>query len=312
MDICDTMNVQVTPDKLPDNAAPVDWEFASLFADVCCEGALIAAKSSVCVVGLARDIDGVLPFSIERVEHTVRHFASWKAIVLENDSTDDTKDILKKWATKRPDNVVVQMSDTGNPRMHGFEPERTVAMARYRNECRELVERHAPDADYVIVVDLDAWGGWSIHGIINGIGWHQRLPDAGCMASTSLFKHTAYKIGRDLVWCHYDNWAFRWMGWQPRLGPWFTFWVPPPGAPPIECNSAFGGCGIYKTAAYLSSEYSGEDCEHVPFHRRMKEKGYSVFLNPAQRCVMTWLAEEDDEEPSDGGHHSDDQRQPVP
>jgi hypothetical protein len=184
-------------------------------------------------------------------------------------------------------------------------------MAGYRNQCQELVRRHAPDADYVIIVDLDAWGGWSTHGVINGIGWHERLADAGCMASTSLFKHAAYRIGQEAVWCHYDNWAYRCYGWAPRMGPWFTFWLPPPGHPPLEVNSAFGGLGIYKTAAYLASEYSGEDCEHVPFHARMKEKGWSVFLNPSQRCVMTWLVDED-EEPSDGGHNGDDQRAAVP
>ena len=305
------MNIKVTPGKLPDNALPVDPEFAALYADVTCEGALIAAKSKVCFVGLARDLAAVLPASIQRVEQTGRHFASWKAVVVENDSTDCTKGYLEAWATERRENVIVQMSDNGSPHLHGFEPERTVAMARYRNECRELVERHAPDADYVIVVDLDAWGGWSLHGVINGIGWHERLPDAGCMASTSLFKHAAYRVGQKAIWCHYDNWAYRCYGWAPRLGPWFTFWLPPPGHPPLEVNSAFGGLGIYKTAAYLGSEYSGEDCEHVPFHAMMKEKGYSVFLNPSQRCVMTWLVEAD-EEPNDGGHHSDNQCRAVP
>ena len=305
------MNIVVTPDRLPDNALPVDPEFAALYVDVTCEGALLAAKRKACFVGLARDIAGVLPLSIERIEQTARHFADWSAIVLENDSTDGTKELLSEWAYRQRDHVIVEMSDNGKPHLHGFEQARTEAMAGYRNRCRELVEKHCGDCDYVIVVDLDAWGGWSTHGVMNGIGWHERLPDAGCMASTSLFKHDAYRIGQDSVWCHYDNWAYRCYGWAPRLGPWFTFWLPPPGHPPLEVNSAFGGLGIYKTAAYLSSEYSGEDCEHVPFHARMKEKGWSVFLNPSQRCVMTWLVDED-EEPNDGGRDGDNQPAAVP
>jgi len=305
------MTITITPDCLPDNALPVDPEFAGLYVDVTCEGALLAARRKVCFVGLARDIAGILPASIERIEKTARHFSDWAAVVVENDSTDGTKGYLEAWATERRDHVVVEMSDNGKPHLHGFEPERTVAMAGYRNQCQELVRRHFSDADYVIVVDLDAWGGWSTHGVINGIGWHERLPDAGCMASTSLFKHAAYRVGKESVWCHYDNWAYRCYGWARRFGPWFTFWLPPPGHPPLEVNSAFGGLGIYKTAAYLASEYSGEDCEHVPFHARMKEKGWSIFLNPAQRCVMTWLVDED-EEPSDGGHNGDDQRAAVP
>lgn len=299
--------VKLTPDKHPDAALPVDCEFAGLYADVTCEGALAAAKSKVAIVGLARDIEGILPASIARIGDTARHFASWKAIVLENDSTDGTKQILTNWATDDPDHVIVELLDNGRPHLHGFEQARTEAMADYRNRCRELVREHFPEADYVIAVDLDAWGGWSLHGVINGIGWHKRLPKAGCMASTSLFKHSGTLIDGKAPWAHYDNWAYRWLGWTPRLGPWFTFWLPPPGAPPIEVNSAFGGLGIYKTKAYLEAQYSGEDCEHVPFHSRMKEKGWTVHLNPAQRCVMTWLAGED-EEPSDGGRqHGDDQ-----
>lgn len=305
------MDVTITPDKLPDAALPVDYEFAGLYVDVTCEGALVATRSKVAFVGLARDIAGVLPESIKRIIDTARHFADWRAFVVENDSTDGTKDILTTWAADDPEHVIVQMTDTGKPHLHGFEPARTEAMAVYRNDCRELVRTHYAEADYVIVVDLDAWGGWSVHGVLNGIGWHERLPHAGCMATTSLFKHAYMLQDGKRPWCHYDNWAYRWLGWTPRLGPWFTFWLPPPGAPPIEVNSAFGGLGIYKTQPLLECEYSGEDCEHVPFHRRMKEKGWSIFLNPAQRCVMQWLPGED-EEPSDGGSDSDNQHGSVP
>lgn len=299
--------IQLTRDKHPDVALPVDFEFAGVYADATCEGALVAARSKVAFVGLARDIAGILPASIDRIKETAKHFADWRAFVIENDSTDGTKDILQLWAMDDPRHVVVHLHDNGKPHLRGFERERTVAMADYRNRCRELVRQHYPEADYVIVVDLDAWGGWSLHGLINGIGWHERLPKAACLASTSLFKHSGSIIDGKYPWCHYDNWAYRWLGWTPRIGPWFTFWLPPPGCPPLEVNSAFGGLGIYKTAPYLEAEYSGADCEHVPFHRRMKEKGWSIYLNPAQRCVMTWLAEVD-EEPDDGGRqHSDDQ-----
>lgn len=310
MDFRRAMTNTITFDisKYPDVALPVDFEFASVYADATCEGALVAARSKVCIVGLARDIAGILPSSIKRVADTVRHFAEWKAFVFENDSTDGTKEILTQWAADKPDNVVVHLVNNGRPHLHGFERDRVVAMADYRNRCREMVREHMPDADYVLVLDLDAWGGWSVHGIINGIGWHSRMPEAGCMASTSLFKHPGTMVDGRNPWCHYDNWAYRWLGWTARIGPWFTFWLPPPGAPPIEVNSAFGGCGIYKTQPYLECEYSGDngDCEHVNFHRTMKDKGWTVHLNPAQRCVMTWLAEA--EEPSDGGgQHGDDQ-----
>lgn len=299
--------INVTPDKLPDNALPVDPEFASLYASVTCDGALAAGKAKVCFVGLARNLGGILPSSIAGIEQTARHFRDWRAVIVENDSTDGTKDILRRWATDNPLHVIVQMSDNGRPHLAGFERARTEAMADYRNRCRELVRQHCPDADYVIAVDLDCWGGWSLHGVLNGIGWHDRIPKAACMASTSLFKHQGMLIDGKAPWAHYDNWAYRWIGWAPRMGPWFTFWLPPPGAPPIEVNSAFGGLAIYKTQPYLESEYTGEDCEHVPFHAKMHKQGWAIFLNPAQRCVMSWLVEAE-EEPCNGGRdHRDDQ-----
>lgn len=300
--------IKLTPENRPDAVLPVDREFSGMYADATCEGALVAAKSKVAFVGLARNLDWILPLTIGRIEQTARHFADWRCVILENDSTDGTKDLLRKWATRDPEHVVVELLDNGKPHLHGFELARTEAMADYRNRCRELVREHYAQADYVIVVDLDAWGGWSVHGVINGIGWHERMPQAGCMASTSLFKHAGTLIDGKAPWAHYDNWAYRWLGWTPRIGPWFTFWLPPPGAVPIQVNSAFGGLGIYKTQPYLESEYSGEDCEHVPYHRRMIEKGWTIHLNPAQRCVMHWLPDEDAEEPSNGGHDSHDQR----
>jgi hypothetical protein len=292
----------------PDAALPVDREFAALFADVTCEGALVAAKSKVAIVGLARNIGSLMPLTIQRIYETVKHFADWRAFVIENDSRDNTKAVLTEWAQKDPAHVIVQMSDNGRPHLVGFERARIVAMAEYRNRCRELVAEHYPQADYVIVIDLDAWGGWSIHGVINGFGWHERLPQAGGLGSTSLFKHPGLLVEGKSPWAHYDNWGYRWIGWEWRMGPWFTFWLPPPGAEPIPVNSVFGGLCIYKTKAYLESRYSADngDMEHPNFHRMMGEQGWQLFLNPAQRCVMHWLPEE---EPSDGGgNHSDNQR----
>jgi hypothetical protein len=291
----------------PDVVLPIDYEFSQLFCTVVCEGAIAAARSNVAIVGLARNIADVLPLSRQRVAETARQFASWKLLVFENDSTDGTKQQLKQWAINDPDHVVVELVDNGRPHLHGFERDRVVALADYRNRCRQMVQDHMPDADYVLVLDLDAWGGWSVNGIMNGIGWHTRMPRAGCMASTSLFRHSGTPIDGKAPWAHYDAWAYRSPGWTPRFGPWFTFWLPPPGAPPIDVNSAFGGCGLYKTQAYLDAEYSGDngDCEHVNFHRMMKSQGWTIHLNPAQRTVMTWLA---DEETSDGGgQHGDDQ-----
>ena len=56
---------------------------------------------------------------------------------------------------------------------------------------------------------------------------------------------------------------------------------------PIEVDSAFGGLGIYKKSAILSSSYIGVDdnreefCEHVHLHTVMREKGLRLYIVPS-------------------------------
>lgn len=301
--------VTMRPEHEPENVLPVDPEFSQQYVDATCDGAIVAARSKVAIVGLARNICSILPITIQRIYETAQMFDDFKVVVVENDSTDGTKDMLETWAVEDPEHVIVDLSDCGRPQLHGFEPQRMQAMAEYRNRCQEFVRRHCDDCDYVIVLDTDAWGGWSNHGVLSGIAWHERLPEAGCMASTSLFKHAGIQVSGETKWCHYDQFAFRWYGWAVRLEPWFPFWLPPPGAQPLKVHSAFGGLAIYKRKAYVSAKYSSPDgdCEHVHFHRMMNSKGWDIYLNPAQRCVMSWLV---DEEPSDAPH-VDDQHRPV-
>mmetsp|Transcript_122801 Transcript_122801/g.393363 ORF Transcript_122801/g.393363 Transcript_122801/m.393363 type:complete len:417 (-) Transcript_122801:323-1573(-) len=52
--------------------------------------------------------------------------------------------------------------------------------------------------------------------------------------------------------------------------------------PPEVVDSCFGGLAIYNISLIGSCEYSGEDCEHVPFHRCLMEHGGRMIFNPRQ------------------------------
>jgi hypothetical protein len=177
------------------------------------------------------------------------------------------------------------------------------------------VREHAADADYVVAIDWDQWGGWSHAGVMSGIGWLAEKPDAYGMASVSLNEFTTLGMGEDRQpkigkgWTHYDAWALRgvgqadchWDDYTAGQGGWKHQWLPPVGSPPVLVASAFGGLCIYRTSAFLQGTYAGEtDCEHVPFHRSIAQAtGQRLFLNPSQRCVMAWMSD-------DEGHHGDD------
>ena len=288
------------PPPTPETALPVDREFAAQFMDVTAEGMKIAANAKVVVVGMARNIGAMLPVSFERLSKFTRLFRDWGMVVIENDSTDSTRDELRKFQSQHPDRVTVLIQDLNRPHYSGFESARVEAYAEYRNQYRTIAAEKHPDADYVLAVDLDPVGGWSIHGLVNGVGWLGRIPEASCMASTSIFQHPGMLMDGKPPWAHYDQWAFRAYGWGQRFEPWFSFWLPPPGSHPIEVYSSFGAAAVYRAAPFFSHEYSSDagDIEHVGLHRAMRRNGWRIFHNPSQRTLMHWID-------SNEGHHSD-------
>lgn len=281
----------------PDDVVPVDDEFADLFVSMVNAGVESARQQSVCFVGMARDIAGVLPHSLSRLEALGSNFRTWSAVVVENDSTDGTKELLLEWEEKHLGRVIADCRDLGRERLSGFEATRVERYAEYRTRYRDIAADHFPGVDLVIAVDLDAWGGWSLPGVINGVGWLDALPKAAGMASVSIYQQVAQLGGSEdtKLWLHYDQWAWRYAGWKHRWERHFPFWFPPPGSPPVQCHSAFGALCIYRADPFFAHtpvSIDG-DIEHVGLHRKMVDAGWDFFLNPAQRTLMHWIPEAD-------------------
>jgi hypothetical protein len=218
-----------------------------------------------------------------------------------NDCEDDTVEVLKRYCERHEQ---ASFRDQTLGRKHygaEFAGPRTIALAEYRTACQDWVAVHAADTDYTIVIDWDAWGGWSWGGVLNGIGQLCMRSDAYGMASVSLMQHPALvqkedgTSGTEPMWLGYDAWAFRWNtyadAYTKGMGGWFHQWLPFVGSDPIRVCSAFGGMCIYRTQDYLLGTYDGRtDCEHTAFHRSIAERTKrSLYYNPSQRMVMRWI-----------------------
>lgn len=273
----------------PDVVLPVDPEFAEQYESMRALGESVANDSSIVLVGMARDIGNILPVTIARLEEIASHFGQWNAVIVENDSTDDTKAVLQSWA--EGGNVLADCRDLGREDLRGFESTRVQRYAEYRNRYTQLARDHWPDADFVLAVDLDPWGGFSESGILNSVGWMHTMPSAACMASTSIYRATT--DAKNKVWAHYDAWAFRAWGEAPRFDRYFPLWLPPPGAAPIKVYSAFGACALYDAKRFYAAEYVSidGDIEHAGLHQNIRKAGGEIYLNPASRVVMHWLNE---------------------
>ena len=271
------------------------------------------SDASVAFVGLARNCAPHLEANLSRLTQLVKGCREWRLHIETNDNEDDTDQVLMDFCAAYPQATFLSQRLDRQQFSAEFAGPRTIALAEYRTACQRWVRDHASNADYVVVIDFDAWGGWSHSGFLHGLGRMNQTADAIGMASVSLIEHTQIHVGDDgqpvmaKGWVHYDAWALRgvgqptnyWDDYTAGLGGWKHSWLPPVGSPPVPVASAFGGMAIYDTYAYLKGTYNGSsDCEHVGFHRTMAERTKGrLYLDPSMRTVMHWI--------NDGGQHSD-------
>jgi len=248
-----------------------------------------ARRKKLAIVSIARNSMPHLKNTLRLVDELAAFWRDCVFYVYENDSVDETANVLDDFAIRQW--VEVEHGSLGGEDTRGFQPDRTVRLARCRFKCQEWVRRNAADADYVMVLDTDPHGGFSPDGVMNSLGWfcemlgescHLRQP--GAMASYSLFMRQD-SLGVYGV-ASYDAWAARLNWWEDtRQHAWFHALMPPVGSTPIPMNSAFGGLCLYSREAFLAGFYEGGDCEHVPFHRAMQGVGYQLYLNPGSRYI---------------------------
>lgn len=292
------------PDRI---CPPISRECSPRYWQAVERGEALAADTDVTIVGLVRDSMPFVDFNLQRIKMLGERFASYRVFIYENDSNDDTPDALRAWA-KADHRVRVETVRHERPKLsHEKSKRRTHALAEYRDRCREWARAHAPPsgiAHRVIVLDFDAWGGWSNDGVMAGFDALERTPDAAGMASVSLLETEAPALPSGRTWIHYDAWAFRLGHWTEHACEWFSHWFPPAGADVVPCRSAFGGLAIYRPEAFFAGTYTGHDCEHVDFHRSVSEAtGLRMYLNPAQRIVMAWVLDrKGDSDAGDGNN----------
>lgn len=254
-----------------------------LFSKKMAAGRLRMRESRVVICGLARDIEDVFSETASAIERLGAAFSDYQVVLFENDSTDQTQQLLLDWSLHNGC-VTLLSEDLGDPVNRSIRClQRAARMAAYRNRYLDHIAEQYSDYDYTIVLDTDLGSGWNEDGVASTFGY-MNWDFVGSYGI--LQRHD----GRRYVPIHYDAWAFRVLGDDTpmktkvvnELKPEFDGRLTP-------VNSCFGGLGIYRMPALLSARYSGEDCEHVTFHRRMRAAGYDrLFLNSWQTTHYGW------------------------
>lgn len=244
---------------------------------------------NVGILCIARDLEATHKQFFNTYE-TIKNITNkTRLFIYENDSVDNTVNILKHY--KENDKDFDYISENLNRVKYGQSKdlERTQRLSSYRNKCLEYAKDHFHDTDYIVVLDCD-FADFSVGGLVNSFGWLKTNPEIDGIAGFSYeYKNTLWN--NKSLW-NYDCWAFRWTWWEDQqkfqYSPqntmlWFGLWIPVLGSPVFKVNSAFGGCATYKTKLYLEGKYSGEDCEHVTMHKYLNDTNqFNLYVNPSQ------------------------------
>lgn len=256
-------------------------------------GAEHIKNSRINIVGICRNVENKINNFLEFCSYAQTASKQVNIFLYENDSTDDTVNILEK--TKQYFNNFNYTSDTLNRPLYGQtkEIERTTNLAEYRNRCVDFVKNHFEATDYTIVIDVD-FEEFSFDGLLNTFSWFLTNDVDGICGNSFEYKNVLWQY--KTLW-NYDSWAYRENYWEdqskyadknnPNPLLWFGLQIPVIGSPIKYINSGFGGCCVYKTSYYIKGTYSGEDCEHVVFHKLLKENyGFKLAINPSQIILM--------------------------
>jgi glycosyltransferase involved in cell wall biosynthesis len=260
------------------------------------------SESTIIVCGIVRNCGENLKRNIRTIDKICNLAQDYHVVMFENDSTDNTKQILTDWAGNRK-NIHISLNDFNTitiPEKQNtlvnpvFSVHRIEKMASYRNFYLDYIEKEKLPGDYVIVVDMDVRKIY-LEGIVASFALNYEwdaLTSNGISRAPSSFFRKRYYDSYALIECGQENvpqtestiraTQYKWAFLKPDM-------------PLIRVASAFGGLAIYKREAITGCRYgvlmNGDAkvesrTEHFFLYQQMKERGYDkIFINPAMRIT---------------------------
>lgn len=261
----------------------------------CKSGKELAKTKNLCVVSLARNVGDRLEENLKIIQELGDNFQNFTHFIYENDSTDNTVEILTKWSDASKNHHLLSEKLNVPEFGQSTTDQRMKTMSYGRNKCVDFVKTlPAFEPDFVLVIDLD-FIDMDSEGIYNSLGWINDSPYINGMAGFSYHYRVQPlpegMVTKDKILTNYDSWAYRHNCWSDLYSAgqmyWFWWWIPAYGSIPFTVNSAFGGSCIYHAKAFIEGVYTDKDCEHVTFHHDLKQKSnFNLFVNPSQTMLV--------------------------
>jgi len=245
-------------------------------------------QSHFLISGVTRNCETKLRDDVFRLLQALGDTKKLHWLLIESDSDDSTVNILTQLSNEIDNFRFISLGT-----LRSVIPLRTQRIAHCRNTYLHEIRHNKlyENIDFVIIADFD--------------GINSKITEGGiesCWTRDDWDMCAANQKGP-----YYDIWALRHEAWSPNdcleqlrflniysknieknlYACIYSRMISiPTNSDWIEVDSAFGGLAIYKKSLFNLSEYSGlndlgeEVCEHVLFHRRLKQFDVKIYINP--------------------------------
>jgi hypothetical protein len=260
-------------------------------------GKKIASENTILFCGVVRNADQYIERNILRLLRTAKFFKSFHIYIYENDSEDNTKNILSKYRDKYSIVMENNISDdyleqfrNGSDKNHFLRCNR---IAKCRNKYIDFLQDNI--FNYVCILDLDIRGGWSYDGFFDSMSLLNNDSNISCVTSYGVLadyrNNNQLESVRNNKYIMYDSFAFRPYNFKhemnANLQSSFNFIETYRGDLPIKVFSNFNGLGIYKYNVLKNKNYEVRihdnnfvDCDHVIMNEKIRNEGGTIILNP--------------------------------
>lgn len=251
-------------------------------------------SSKIVITGLARNIANRINKNLRNCRLLGSYFSDYKIIIFENDSTDDTREIIKH-VMKLDENVKLVESKVFPdcklkfPILYNYgvvHRERIRKMAFYRNICHHFIYKNYSDYDYVIVLDLDVEGDLPILKILesisntdewSAIGANGRSPIPGTFGyMDTMYDAMAFcENEKDVEKSKYEN-HYSFLTVMYKYFRMMSVTIRNCKTRYKQVISTFNGLCIYKLKDIHNLFYTDEYiCEHISFNQQLSK----VFID---------------------------------
>ncbi len=276
----------------PDNTFPISNK--NTYEKMTNLGEKVVRNRTIVICSLLRDVKNRLPEIEKRAEKLGNIFKDYRILIVENDSSDGTREELLRWTKRNPKVVILGCgynvkkcsikSAKKRTAGHSVYRSRIEKMTKLRNIYLNEVKRNYDHFDYMAVWDLDIIGTVYLDGVMNSMGWFEKRQKLDAICAYGIYRWGTVKLYYD-TYAHIEkNDKFhinlktihdlkKGLGTQYQRGDF-----------PQEVVSCFSGFTIYRISSLLNpsviydmSPPDNLECEHVRLNRKLR----NMVMNPS-------------------------------